>query len=297
MSAYPFNWSELQSAGEMDIGRYFEYDSDAMEMFKRWLPYVDDEVRILEVGAGSGFFTGKLHQLYPNSKITCLEPDPELRQSLSRKFPNIETINIPLEELNDVETVFDIAISHIVIHNLSDPLIAIKQMKKTVRRGGFVICIEPTLGSRHFVSDKIVKEAFDTLWQYKVIVSTKRAEGLSNPERQNPFYNSYPEFFEELGLVNIRCHGWCSVFTLSDSRIDFEIRKMWVRKRKELFEKPQPVRTRILLESGMDSSKVEGAYHDLFKYFDMLENANEQQLAHIHEQEITSRVITIGQRE
>ena len=44
MSAYPFNWSKLQSASEMDIGRYFEYDSDAMEMFKSWLPFVDDEV-------------------------------------------------------------------------------------------------------------------------------------------------------------------------------------------------------------------------------------------------------------
>lgn len=251
----------------------------------------------MEVGAGSGFFTGKLYQLYPRAKITCLEPDPELRQSLSHKFPDIETIKTPLEEFNGEEEVFDIVLSHIVIHNLPNPVTVIKQMKKAVRKGGFVVCIEPVLGSRHFVSDQAVKEAFDTLWQYKVIMSTRRADTLGDSERQSPFYNSYPEFFEKLGLVNIRSHGWCSVFTLSDARFDFKTRKIWIRKRKQLFEDQRLITTKMLLESGMDSSKIEDAYCTLFKYFEMLENANEQQLAHIHEQEITSRVIIIGQKE
>lgn len=281
----------------MDINRYFEYDSDAMEMLKRWLPLVEEEVRILEVGAGSGFFTEKLHQLYPLARMTCLEPDPELQASLSRKFPDIDTINSPLEELSSEKEDFDIALSHIVIHNLPEPLVAIEQMMSVVRKDGFVVCIEPVLGSRHYVPDEAAMEALDTLWQYKVIMSTRRAEALGNPESRNPYHYSYPTFFEKLGLVNIRCHGWCSVFTLSDSRIEFDTRKMWIQKRQDLFENRRSITTKTLLDSGMESSKIENAYHSLFNYFEMLKSANEQQLAQVHEQEILSRVITIGQKE
>jgi SAM-dependent methyltransferase len=295
LSTYPFNWSKIQSADEIDVGRHFEYDSDAMEMFRRWFPLVEDKIQVLEVGAGSGYFTGKLYHIYPNAEIICLEPDPELRAALSIKFPDIKTIDVPLEEL-DLHDEFDVVVSHIVIHNLPKPLVAIGRMKQAVRTGGYVVCIEPALGSRHFVPDKSVKEAFEILWQYHVIMSKRRTEALGNPERENPFYYSYPDFFEAINLVNIRCHGWYSVFTLSDPRFNFRERKEWILRRRELFEEQQPTTTRTLLESGMELSKIEGAYQVLFDYFRILEDANEEQLSHIHEQEIVSRCITIGQR-
>ncbi|TFG31821.1 class I SAM-dependent methyltransferase [Candidatus Thorarchaeota archaeon] len=295
MSAYPFNWSKIQSANEIDIGRHFEYDSDAMAMFRNWLPFVEEKIQVLEVGSGSGFFTGKLQIIYPSARITCLEPDLNLRKSLSRKFPSINIVDIPLEEIDFFDE-FDAAISHIVIHNLPKPLIAIEKMKQAVRKEGYVICIEPALGSRHFVPDKSVGEAFDTLWQYSIIMSKKRAESFGKIERSNPFYYSYPDFFEKVGLENIRCHGLYSVFTLSDARFDFRERKKWIKRRRELFEDQRVVTTQTLLESGLESSKINEAYQILFDYFRMLEDANKEQLSHIHEQEIVSRSITIGQK-
>ncbi|NHI83297.1 MAG: hypothetical protein EAX81_03225 [Candidatus Thorarchaeota archaeon] len=169
-------------------------------------------------------------------------------------------------------------------------------MKRAVRKGRYVVCIEPALDSRHFVPDKSVEEAFDTLCQYNVIMSLRRTEAFDNLKQENPFYYSYPDFFEKVGLANIRCHGWYSVFTLSDTRFDFMERKAWIRRRRELFEKQQPNTTKTLLELGIEPSKIKEVFQVLFDYFRMLEDATEEQLSHIHEQEIVSRGITIGQK-
>ncbi len=296
MSAYPFNWSRLQSADDMDIGRHFEYDQDAVEMFKRWLPALRDGERILEVGSGSGFFTRKLRQIYPHAEITCLEPDPELRLSLTKKYPDIKVIDTPLEELSTPDSSFDLAVSHIVIHNLPDPVQAIRQMARTVRQGGHVVCIEPVLGSRTIYPDERVKDAVDTLWQYTVNLSMERSKLMDPSDRQNPYLNLYPEYFDEVGLANIQSHGWCSVFTLSDARFAYHERKMWIQRRTELYRSQREMVTQGLIESGMEKSKIEAAYKTLFEYFEMLGNTSEEQLSHIHEQEVGSRTITIGQK-
>ena len=296
MPEMPFNWSKLQSADEMDIGRYFEYDSFAVEMFKRWLPKIEIGGNILEVGSGSGFFTRKLRVLYPTTRITCLEPDPELMNSLLSKFDNVDIIESSLEKASIPTELYDLSISHIVIHNLADPMVGLQQMKKAVKTGGYVICIEPTSGYRHIMPNSEVRKALGTLGEYTRIMSNERVKTLNFKNRKNPFSYSYPEFFEELGLKNIRCYGWCSVFTLSDSRFDFNQRKLWITRRKKLFLDEREQKTRVLVEAGMNQSRIDGAYETVLSYFETLENANEEEISHIHEQEITNRVITIGQK-
>jgi ubiquinone/menaquinone biosynthesis C-methylase UbiE len=296
VSAYPFNWSRLQSAEDMDVGRHFEYDQDAVEMFKRWLPTLQKGERVLEVGSGSGFFTGKLSQIYPQAEITCLEPDPELRLSLTKKHPDINVIDTPLEELTNWDDTFSLSVSHIVIHNLPDPVLAIRQMTRAVRQSGHVVCIEPVLGSRTIYPHDGVKDAVEIIWQYTVNLSIKRSELMDPHDRKNPFLSVYPEYFDEVGLTNIRSYGWCSVFTLSDTRFDYHERKMWIQKRTELYRSKRKLITQGLIESGMEKSKIDEAYKTLFEYFEMLGSASEEQLSHIHEQEVVSRTITIGQR-
>lgn len=296
MNSYPFKWSKLQSAEDIDVGRFFEYDQDAMEMFTRWLPSIEKEGSALEVGAGSGFFTEKLHQIYPDVDISCLEPDAHLRACLHNKFPEIDIIPAPLQSLEGKNDDFDLVISHIVIHNLPNPLEALGKMKNVITNGGHMVCIEPALGSRHYVPDQAVNEAFDTIFRYKMVMSRRRSESLGSADRDNPFYRNYAHLFERLNLTDIRCHGWCSVFTLSDSRFTYEERKQWIHRRNELYESQRETVTGTLLEAGLEESEIEGAYSTLFNYFSILKSANEEELSHIHEQEIVARTITIGRK-
>ncbi|MHA1906639.1 MAG: class I SAM-dependent methyltransferase [Candidatus Thorarchaeota archaeon] len=297
MSKLPFNWSKLQSADDMDVGRFFEYDSYAAEMFKKWLPELPSGAKILEVGSGSGYFTGKLSFLYPKAEITCLEPDPELREVLCKRHPKKKILESPIEEAGIFPESFDLAITHIVIHNLPDPVAALIQMKDAVKPGGYIVCIEPTSGYRHILPQESVGKALDTLHEYSRIRSRERTKVMNLSEnRSNPFNWLYPEFFEDIGLKNITCYGWCSVFTLSDSRFDFEHRKMWISRRKQLLLDMREERTEVLLDAGMNLDRINEAYEVILEYFNSLENASEEVLSHIHEQTIINRVITIGQK-
>ena len=159
-----------------------------------------------------------------------------------------------------------------------------------------MICIEPTSGYRHIIPNSEVRKALDTIGEYSRIMSKERAKTLNRENRKNPFSYSYPEFFEELGLKNISCHGWCSVFTLSDPRFDFDHRRLWITRRKQLFLDEREEKTRVLAKAGMNQSRIDGAYEIVLDYFETLETASEEELSHIHEQEITNRVITIGQK-
>ena len=296
MSDLPFNWSKLQSADEMDVGRHFEYDSYAAEMFKKWLPPVPQSGRILEVGSGSGFFTGKLRFLYPHRSIICLEPDPILRSALLSKFHDLEVLTEPLETCEIPPETFDLAISHVVIHNLPDPLQGLKRMERAVKSGGFIVCIEPTSGYRHILPHENLTKAFDVLKEYSRVVSIERTKVLKLGESRNPYSYSYPELFEELGLVDITCYGWCSVFTLSDPRFEFEHKKKWVTRRKKLLMDERDEKTRVMVEAGLNKDRIDDAYDTILAYLGQIESASEDEISHIHEQEISNRTITIGRK-
>ena len=71
---------------------------------------------------------------------------------------------------------------------------------------------------------------------------------------------------------------------------------MWISRRKQLLLDVRDERTRVLVDAGMNPDKISNAYETVLAYFETLENATEEELSHIHEQEITNRIITIGQK-
>ena len=291
------SWSYMQSVDDLDIGRYFEYDSDALNLFKSWLPFLNKTNRVLEVGSGSGYFTNILLNLFPKIELTCLEPDDEFVKSLKGKFG--DRITIVQEEIEqnslDDET-FDVAITHIVIHNLSDPIIALNQMKRVTKKGGKVVTIEPLPASRNYYPTSEISEAFDFLFKVKIIKSKERAKTMVNPNPRNPWNSFYPSFFEEVGLKNIHCHGWTSIFTTSDERYEFEEKKKWFRLRTNHLKNEQEKSIKLLLDSGEKKDDIDKYYEIIFNYYSQLENATKEELLHIHEQEILHRIIVIGEK-
>ncbi|MHA1960878.1 MAG: class I SAM-dependent methyltransferase [Candidatus Thorarchaeota archaeon] len=291
-------WSDLQGIDEIDVGRYFEYDTDALEMFKKWLDFLQGEVtRVLEVGAGSGFFTSILLRLNPTMELTCLEPDEKFIAALKDRFGNrIRVIQSIIEEPSVDEESFDVAFGHIVIHNLADPIMALKQMKRSVKRGGHVVTIDPVTGSKHYLPNDDVKQAFELLSKAKAVVWDQRHKVMPFPENHDPWNRCYPQLYEEVGLDNIQCHGWTSVFTLSDKRIGFGERKKWISMRRSLMARSKETTKKLLLETGIGEDDIENALATVQEYLKELEQATEKELGHIHEQEIYHRTITIGRR-
>lgn len=292
------NWSYLQSPDDILVGRYFEYDSYSLALMSDWLSFLSSpSTRVLEVGSGTGFFTHILLDLFPDTSLTCLEPDPVFASILSESFgKRVAIINESIENCIIKERSFDAAISHIVIHNLSKPLIALRKMGDLVREGGHVITIEPTTGSRHHLPSEELSNAFDLLFEAQIVKCIRRQKAMGTLESVNPFSYCYPQFFEEIGFSDIHCYGLTSVFTLSDSRFNYDEKKRWIEHRYALFQKKRHDITEILLTAGKQLDEINRAYSIVLGYLGKLMTLSEEELSHVHEQEIYHRVITIGSK-
>jgi len=291
-------WSELQGVDEIDVGRYFEYDADAIQRLGTWLDFIrNSAANVLEVGAGTGFFTRILLKLNPRMTLTCLEPDDTFVKVLEQRFGRrTRVVQGTIEESSIQSESFHAVVSHIVLHNLPDALRALCVMKEAVRKGGHVVAIEPAPGfMNHYPSDDIAR-SFRLLGEVKTLRWRKRKEVHRLPEDWQPYSRCYPQIFEKAGLRRIRCYGLSCVFTLSDERYSFAERKKWIRMRRKLLEDERTRTTRELMELGTSEQDIDRAYSVVFDYVGQLERASEEELSHIHEQEVTNRTVTIGQK-
>lgn len=105
---------------------------------------LEDGMSVLELGSGPGFVTAQLLELWPNSKITCLEVNPALiaqaREHLHDKgqdrvqFVEGSVLDIQLEENQ-----FDVAYGRYLFQHLREPLVAAKEAWRVLKPGGKLI--------------------------------------------------------------------------------------------------------------------------------------------------------------
>ncbi|UCC18479.1 MAG: class I SAM-dependent methyltransferase [Promethearchaeota archaeon] len=298
MSDDLINWSSIQSHEAMDVGRYFEYNEDALQLFKKWLNFISESsIKVLEIGSGNGFFTNILLKLFHGINLSCLEPDETFVNILKERFKDrIKIIKDEIESNKIPENTFDVIISHIVLHNLKDPIVALKKMKKITKTNGRIVIIEPLPSGKHYYPSEEVQKASEFLGQAIFLKATKRRQLLKYSNTWDPWNSCYPQFFQEIGLQNIRCDGWTSIFTLSDKRIDFKERKNWIKMRTNLVKEGKNETTQFLIQEGFTEGEINKSYSILLNYFKKLEMADEEELNKIHEQEIVHRIIIVGQK-
>ncbi len=255
------------------------------------------KIKVLEIGSGSGFFTDILLTLFPEITLTCLEPDEVFVEKLKERFG--KKIGIVVDEVETMKiekNTFDVAISHIVIHNLAEPIVALEQMKRVVKIDGKVVVIEPLPTSRNYYPSEEVTDAFDFLNKARIHKCIQRAKSMTIKASVNPWKNCYPHFYKEIGLTNINNYGWTSVFTLSDSRYNYLEKKKWLKMRTQLMENSKGQAAKTLLEAGETKENIEAVFKKISAYFKKLNNASKDEMLDLREQEIVHRIIVIGQK-
>ena len=104
---------------------------------------VDRSARILEVGAGSGAFTARLLDAYPDATITALDPDPALLTDARRRLgSNVEFIEGTCESIPMPDDSLDLVIARFVFQHLADPVAASREIRRVLRPGGRVVAID-----------------------------------------------------------------------------------------------------------------------------------------------------------
>lgn len=291
-------WSSIQSIEEIDVSRYFEYGEDAVEMFSRWLEFLrKPDVRVLEIGSGTGFFTSILLKINPEMKLTCLEPDDNYVRTLRTRFADqVEVVNGSLGDSHITSDTFAVAISHTMVHNLANPVLAFSQMREAVREGGFVVAFDPLPTYRHYYPFEELEQAAALLHEVKMYWAVEWQKQFGTTETFDPWRRNYPQLFDKAGLTFLSCRAWTSIFTLSDRRFPVSERKRWLRMRYDLVFRSREKTTVTLLKAGRKKEEIDQAFETMLSYLRRLVNATEEELNRTHEQEILHRIITIGQK-
>ncbi|MFB0543759.1 MAG: class I SAM-dependent methyltransferase [Candidatus Bathyarchaeia archaeon] len=256
-------WHNIQPPELMDLSRRFEYDEDVLNLLRKWLRLSEGASKtIVEVGCGSGYFTEKLLEMAPGSKITAVEPDDVLREHAERRLaPKVDFVEGTAECIPLPSNFSDLTVCHIVINNLLDVHKAVAEMSRVTKMGGIVAAIEPSGGGFHYYPDAELNELNEKAHlAYGRGVWNLRTKLMDYSRDIKQKKARYPEIFYSCGLSKIEAHGLLSVFLLSDPRRDPEELFRWLEARSTLQEKDKARLSTILERGGFQRSLIE-EYH------------------------------------
>lgn len=112
-----------------------------VDLLVRWIS-PEDDVRILEVGAGAGQF---LAQAKDRTKWKCrgVEPGPDSAR-LSREF-GVEIIDCFFDDFQDIAGSYDAVVSFHALEHTANPFAVVKKMNSLIRWGGTLYLEVPNL--------------------------------------------------------------------------------------------------------------------------------------------------------
>ena len=115
---------------------------------------------VLEIGAGTG---GNIPYYPDRAKLVLTEPDVHMRQKLTKKFPQHETINADVENLPFGDGVFDVVVSTLVLCSVPDQSLALHEIQRVLRPGGRLLFLEHVAAADNS-SRKKWQRRIDPIW-------------------------------------------------------------------------------------------------------------------------------------
>lgn len=100
--------------------------------------------RILEIGCGTGLFTGKVATLTSASDITAVDVSPDLLSQARQKYPAIKFQEADAMQLPFDAQSFDVIFGSSIVHHL-DIQQCFRELFRVLRPGGRIVFAEPNL--------------------------------------------------------------------------------------------------------------------------------------------------------
>ena len=97
---------------------------------------------VLDVGTGSGNFLLVLKDIFPAAKIIGVDPNNESLVSAAQKFHDVRFKRMSAEQLDFPNHSFDVVSISMALHHLTDVDLALNEMKRMVKPGGWIIINE-----------------------------------------------------------------------------------------------------------------------------------------------------------
>jgi SAM-dependent methyltransferase len=99
---------------------------------------IDAPQQVVDVGCGPGALTAELVRRLGAESVTAIDPTQPFVEACRRRNPDVDVHLGRAEELPFADDRFDAALAQLVLHFVTDPPEAAREMKRVVRPGGAV---------------------------------------------------------------------------------------------------------------------------------------------------------------
>jgi len=165
------DWGNLHPCCLSGSARFFK-PSYSIFLIKKWIPSLDDAEEILlnggtfaEKGCGHGYSTALIAETYKNSKIVGIDPHEPSIIEAKKNIKHYKNLDFQINSAKNFEGNFDIIAFFDCLHDMGDPLGAIKYAKTKLNRNGIIMLVEPTV-------DDLPKNNFNLIGQMYYSFST-----------------------------------------------------------------------------------------------------------------------------
>jgi SAM-dependent methyltransferase len=120
------------------------------------LPELEPQMRILDVGCGPGTITVDLADRVPQGRVIGIDAAPgilEQASELARGRGNLEFTAGDVYALDYPDAAFDVTHAHQVLQHLSDPVRALREMRRVTKPGGLVAVRDGDYGAMVWYPD------------------------------------------------------------------------------------------------------------------------------------------------
>lgn len=172
-----------------------------------FLPFLKDQMTILDYGCGPGVVTCDIAERIPNGKVIGVDLESSLIKTAKdeaklRKLKNIAFQQTNVYDLENINESFDAVFSHALLEHLKDPSKAIKQFHQVLKPAGTLAVCSPDWGGFLLApSSEILSQAI---------------EAYKNPQTKNGgdvFVGSkLSRFWEESGFDQIKVDARYEVY-------------------------------------------------------------------------------------
>jgi ubiquinone/menaquinone biosynthesis C-methylase UbiE len=131
------------------------------------LPELTPAMAILDVGCGPGTITAGLAERVPDGHVTAIDSVPEIVAKAAADFPrdNLTFTTGNVYALDFPDASFDVVHAHQVLQHLTDPVRALREMRRVTKPGGLIAARDGDYGAMVWYPDLPVLSEWRELYQ------------------------------------------------------------------------------------------------------------------------------------